>query len=446
MNSDVLNVRSFGASGLGYPHDDHAAFVAAHDAADKVRGARLVIPNGDYFLSETWNITNPVDIIGDNHGFPLGLPTGPTLIFPPGRHGIITHGSKTYGDGASPPAEYNGHGQCAIANLNIHSMGGKSGPGPAHGLWLRTSSQVLRCQVGHAPENGFSGNGVQVVATVGAGGELEGNANLFRMALCQADHNGINGFYFHGADANAAMILALSAQVNGQVGIKDLSFLGNGHAFHHSSGNGFRAYHIGSPSAYHVVESCYTEGAGNSLFERPTVVIGGTASSRWAIDPASTAYVRNGNMSCAGPFVHQENKGPVQIQVSIGKNDDTLTALEWAHMIGDVYQDFYSLRFDNASKWWTFQGNNYGGYIPFRLPSPVIGQSLRAFAPDFPNGFYIGGPDGIHVGKASSIPGPDEGNVGDFRFADGAAAEEVFGWSKKASGWKPVIIGAQAEV
>jgi hypothetical protein len=262
------------------------------------------------------------------------------------------------------------------------------------------------------------------------------------MALCQADHNGINGFYFHGADANAAVLIGLSAQLNGNIGIEDISFLGNFHAGHHCGGNGHRAYRIGNPSGYHFVAGCYTEGAGNSLFEAPTVVLGGTASARDAIDPASTAYVHNGNRSCAGPFVHQENKGPVQIQVSIGKNDDTLTALEFAHMVGEAYQDFYHLRFDNVAKWWMFQGNNYGGYIPFRLPSPVIGQSLRAFAPDFPNGFYIGGPDGIHVGKASSIPRPDEGKVGDFRLADSVAAEEIFGWSKKASGWKPVgVIG-----
>lgn len=212
-------------------------------------GPTVFLPNGRYFMGQTIELKEIVRLTGNSSGLPAD--SGPELIFPADTTGIIVHRYNTLGGGVEATAT-TGADSSIIEGLKLSSTVGTD-PGK-HGIWLRARAVVRNVHI-----QGFSGNGVNIVASAGGGASVEGNANNWRLDTLRIQGCGGHGVYADNADANAGTAVAVDASANRLRGIYDSSFLGNTWIGCHvdancyDSVNGRSAYATFNGGTYHAV-------------------------------------------------------------------------------------------------------------------------------------------------------------------------------------------------
>lgn len=272
IEDEVASVYTFGAYG-DYVTDDFPAFRAALDYAPFGGGYNtstppIYVPNGAYKCSKTLEIKKAAHLWGHNGGF--GNNFGAVMGFPPGITPFIVHSLNTYGAGTVPD------GPSATGTIleGLTLFCDKTGPADAfggHGIWLRTKAIIRNCGIVRA-----AGNGIHIVATAGAGGAEEGNANLARIEGGWSVQCGGSPLYIRGADANAMLIQALDCSNGGSVGNADHSFLGNTQVGPHTADNAGGAYLALDPNQRSAFLGAYAEsGQPFSQIEPCALVLGG---------------------------------------------------------------------------------------------------------------------------------------------------------------------------
>lgn len=203
------------------------------DGSAYSNAGRIDIGPGTWWFSAGWVIQRNLHIRGASS--PDGNSFGATrLVFPDNVHGITIHNYLTGPDGTG------GDGSMienvAILPAAFQASGATPAPGSYHGVWLRARAKLLNCAAW-----GWSGNGVQVIATAGVGGLLEGNANSWSVTDLVVAQNGGHGLFVSGSDANAGKAERVDSRANRKCGIRDSSFLGNTYLACHTANNGKNA-------------------------------------------------------------------------------------------------------------------------------------------------------------------------------------------------------------
>ena len=231
----TVQLQWFGPAG-DFTTNDLPAFEAAHDVikARSIGGfpgaAVLDIGPGRFYLAGTWNIHTCLQIRGAGSAQPYGAAT--LLRFGKNINGIVLNHGNTHGDTVGTQGSAEGSVLEGVqlwgGNVNVSGAGvvttfaaGDSTSG--HGVRIRGA--FIECR--DVASYFFGGDGFNIVATAGAGGAVQGNANSFVLDRCQAQYNRGNGFVVAGTDANAGKIDTCSAISNGGAGFLEYSFLGN---------------------------------------------------------------------------------------------------------------------------------------------------------------------------------------------------------------------------
>lgn len=250
LGEQNINVYMFGAVG-----DDSTDNLTAFNAAlaylkklsiqatgDFRATPPLHIPMGKYYLSGTWNIHQSVHIKGTGSGQPNAV--GPLLRFGNNAHGIVFHDWRTTDADGSAGAGSAGLGDASgsiLEGVAIWGGGAGSLAGPynqadsatGHGIRIRSTAVVIR----DVFVAFFGEDGVNISATAGGAGALQGNANSFYLERVWCSYNGRYGCLINGSDANAGTTINLSCVSNAAGGLMDYSFLGNTHIMPHMRDN-----------------------------------------------------------------------------------------------------------------------------------------------------------------------------------------------------------------
>lgn len=190
--------------------------------------APIYIPNGNYYFSQGIELKRSVRIFGNSSGMPSSSTA--YLVFPTDTTGITVNRYNTINGGKeiTPTTAADG---TIIEGIKIGSTVGSDKT--KHGIWLRARAVIKNVQIG-----GFSGNGLNIVASAGGADNVEGNANNWYAETMRITGCGGNGMFIDGADVNAGTAIGIDCSSNGRCGIYDSSFLGNTHIGHHVATNG----------------------------------------------------------------------------------------------------------------------------------------------------------------------------------------------------------------
>jgi hypothetical protein len=236
-------------------YDCRPALLAAIEAARRPASSQsasfgsgsndVFIPPGTYPISSRVDLKTAVRIYGVDGG-DANSNESSVLVFPADSHGIVIHAHNTIGDGVEATPTTQGSG-AIIEGLFLKGSGTTSG----HGIWMRGRATIRQCRV-----LGFAGNGVNIVASAGAGGINEGNANNWYLDKLRITNIGGHGVFVDGADVNAGVGIGVDTTGTGQCGIFDSSFLGNTWIACHTDTNGKKAsVHYGGNRYYAINES-----------------------------------------------------------------------------------------------------------------------------------------------------------------------------------------------
>lgn len=175
-------------------------------------GARIYFPPGKYKFNAPLPLDKTVILEGDS-GHADGAQAS-RLFFPADTVGIEVHPLS------ASPLTSGGDGSI-IQNLGLYGGGGTSTT--AHGVWVRAKVAIRDCLI-----VGFSGNAINIVCSVGAGGTLRGAANGWEVRNVQA-YRCLGGLVTGGTDSNAGNSYGFQADSCQRFGIDDQSGLGNTH-------------------------------------------------------------------------------------------------------------------------------------------------------------------------------------------------------------------------
>lgn len=275
-------------------YDCHAAIMAAIESVSSgsgsyISGPAIYFPNGLYPCGNTIELKRSVRLHGDGSGLPWANTA--VIKFPAGVDGIVINRFNTLEGGVegTPTTA----ADASIIDGICFQGGGKASGGSHCGVWLRARAHLRNIRV-----TGFSGNGIQVVATAGAGGGAEGNANNFIIEVGRAENCGGHGLYVDGADVNAGVVTAFDASSNEGWGVYDSSFLGNTYIGCHVDSNALGSYKSDDPNAANIFIGCYSEGGWPpSEIAAPAQVIGGLHGAGFAAGSAQGFYVGDGRFN-----------------------------------------------------------------------------------------------------------------------------------------------------
>lgn len=248
-----------------------------------VAGGKIGIPPGHYLFSGTINL-NEVYVYLQGAG--CGEAGGPATVLVwtadvPGIH--VYHDAVSGGSGSG-------------SRFDGLALYGKKSGGNSSGIDAGERVTITNCTV-----NGFSGNGINLVASVPGG-----NCNNWYVEKARLFSNGGHGMLVYGTDVNAGTGISISASFSGGFGIYDASFLGNTYVGLHTEANTAGAYKDDSPDARNLWLGCYSEsGQPASNFQGgQSQVIGGLHAAGFTSD--TTAVLRTDQST---PFVVNRTTG-----------------------------------------------------------------------------------------------------------------------------------------
>jgi hypothetical protein len=259
-----LNILMFGATPSSVSNAD--AVIASNDAAiaealayitDRRQNPQstaryygtvpLRIPLGSYRVGTLIDLkTAGFTIYGDGNG--MAGPAASELVFEPGIGGIRIQKDNTVGNTSGSITT--GADGTTIRGLKLTGGVGSAG----HGIHIRARAVIEDVWVEQ-----FAGNGLNIVATAGAGGASEGNANTFQIRGGRLSYNRGSGMYVVGGDANSASVVGTDATGNFAWGFDDQSFLGNTYLAAHTAGNILGSYRSVNNNARNRFFNCYAE-------------------------------------------------------------------------------------------------------------------------------------------------------------------------------------------
>lgn len=227
---ESVSVLDFGADPTGTV-DSYAAIMAAIDSAtyqspvvattDYVSAPSVYFPPGTYLCNQTINLKKTVRLHGDGNGIPYVYAAN--IKFPAGITGFIVNSTGTNYNQSYPTVPYttNAFGS-TFENLMIRGDWGTADSYGGHGIWMRGTAILKNTSVFK-----FQGNGVHIVASSGAGGAEEGNANGWIIENSSIYNTKGHGLYVQGRDVNAGYCKGSNIATTAGWGICDDSFLNN---------------------------------------------------------------------------------------------------------------------------------------------------------------------------------------------------------------------------
>lgn len=381
----------------------------------------IYFPIGKYLVNSTIDLKKTVRLYGENSGLQPGI--GTELKFPAGVDGIVVNHYNTLAEDTEAVPTTSAAGT-VIDGLRIIGGGGAT----AHGVWLRARALVKNVYV-----EGFSGNGVHIPVTAGAGGINEGNANNFRLEGGSCVSNTGHGVFVDGADANAGWVAAWDCTSNGGWGFFDSSFLGNTYVACHTDANTLGGYKSDNINARNLFLNCYSEGGQptNSVVN-PSMVIGGLHSPGFGV---------------SDPWI--ENSGGLKAPSLAVKSTDQLCTIGIGQ--GAAVNDVMSISVSGGDPWtlqhatgraywdWANSGNQF-----FTFYDKTDASVANGFARDV-SGIYTDGPpvglgfgylDGGMRVRATSTVVPSSGSAlqGDIVFNGSPSAGGFIGWTCTTAG------------
>ena len=240
-------------------------------------------PVGTYYMSAGFELKRSVKLFGQSSGQPSSSMA--TLKFAADSHGFVVNRYNTLG--GTTVTGTTGADSTTIEGLNIFSNGGTDTS--KHGIYLRARASIKNVQI-----DGFPGNGINIVASAGAGGAGEGNANNWFIQTARITNNHVHGIYVNGADVNAGVGIGIDVTANRQWGIFDSSFLGNTWMGCHADRNGYYAagpqgaYASYGGAAYQCVPDINSAGTPTPALYNSTTP--GTNSAIWKSVGATNSY------------------------------------------------------------------------------------------------------------------------------------------------------------
>lgn len=228
----------------------------------------LILPPGTIYFATARSIERNLHIRGGNG--PDGNSFGATrLAFAANTNGLIVqrYNTGTTGKGGDGTIIEN----VSVVTKSYAQSGSAIPTGTGSGIWLRARATIRNCTTA-----GFAEYGVKIIASAGAGGVDEGNANCWKVENLRTIQNRLAGLYVDGADANAGLAFAVDSSSNLGQGIYDSSFLGNTFVGCHTAANTLAPYKTDNINARSVFVGCYTEG-GQPVSEviSPSIFLGG---------------------------------------------------------------------------------------------------------------------------------------------------------------------------
>lgn len=362
-----LYVTDYGAVGDGVT-DNLAAFEAAIAASPDflnaggfANGGNIYIPSGEYAFSAPLVINKSIHLIGE------GTWSTPNVIlkFPQDSNGI----DVTMVDLVKPT-------QVKISNIRIEQV---SGGTAGDGVTINYPVHLDQCRIL------YFNNGVRISA--GAGGDV-GNANYSKITYCQITHNGNDGIYTEGADANALLIMGCDISSNTGQGVHHTSLFNSTYLANHFASNSGNAFY--DPTGSSQLIGCYFELAGGQVYTNGMIVGGTLPVVPLAADSTPNVHYLSGT----GRYYHQFSvQGDGGNLVTVGDNDVT-DAIEVLSFFGNGNTEFWYLdtvdqrvaipAFETTTSDVYFAtGFNVHGY---GTPNPTyIGSTSSGFLPDATN-------------------------------------------------------------
>ncbi len=406
VDAQPLSVLWFGAAGDGIA-DDHAAFMAAHDAL-LPEGGTINIPKGYYRLSKTINQHCAITWQGDGNSAAYANRTigsftmnaqGSVLLTDSGIQAFIINASNTDGTGTAPDGTYPNGAGSALRDLYIRSNGGGSG---VDGIWMRATTAIENVTI-----RGFSGRGLRIEASISAGNPVKGNANLWTLTNVSLIANGSHGLHVKSNDANAGVAARLDCTGNGGWGVLDESLIGNTYIGCHQANNILGAIKTIDTAPNTVIGDYIEIGAAgdNADFGDGTTVIGDLAGQSPSSSASSRAFVMTAGLSVAAPYRHLNRRATPNIVSVLGSLQPNYGAIGWGSsndVIGAANQADWQIQYNTSSQWWDFQYQSGGNpFTVMRFPTGSTLANPRKFAADFPNGHFLGG---LFRGVGSAAP------------------------------------------
>jgi hypothetical protein len=274
---DFVSVKDFGAVGDGVT-DDWAAFKAAHDsfsAPGSAKGGRLLVPAGNYYLSDTLAVSKRITFEGDNAA-DQSETAATRLTFAPNKTGI-----RFYSKIDSP--EGSGADYSRLVNINIAAVSKQS-----TGIGIHATC-VIKMEYGVV--RNFAGGGIFINGQTGEG--ATGIADGWAISHTRIADCGGNGLHTKGNDSQVGTATQVEVTHCDGWGYYDESPYGNLYLACQSSGNALGSYYGRTVSTYYgsVYVSCYVEFGPTQItdFDADAIVIGGTLA---AVSGNASGYAR----------------------------------------------------------------------------------------------------------------------------------------------------------
>lgn len=339
-------VADFGADPTGtddrLARDSLDAFNAAVASFGRHDRQLILIPPGDYYLSDTWVIDRPVAVFGGGvrhgHGTTLRVRKGRDGIrvlyqgtIPGGGAGSILENFKIIPTGGTPSWVPNTRGYVENQSVVVPSSGYagfayvcvRSGnSGDEEPVWPTVEGATIddprgtcawqavyiagvkllgSAELKNIFSSGFGGDGFSVFASTGDGN----NANSWLMQRCMSTGNAGWGFFTQGADSNGGLAINCISQQNGIGGYQDHSFLGNSYVACLAEGNVTYGYLVDQsrPTNMSGFFNCYTEAGQINRIHGRAMWFGGIKDPRVSIygtgniitQESNTLYFLNDN-------------------------------------------------------------------------------------------------------------------------------------------------------
>jgi hypothetical protein len=215
-------------------------------------------------------ITSSVRLIGEHSGYGR---SATVLRFPANTTGIEIFAPS-----------------CSVENMAILGgwVFGTTAEGEYHGIKFH-----WQCTLRNLFLQSWQGDLIHGIVSSGSGGDTEGIANELYLERISGE-SGRCGLYLEGSDVNAGNIIALNFNYCRRASVYDISFLGNVHSGHQSSGAGINEVGSGVPyvACYnngHLFQCILGQSVGASVNSPPATA---TSNAYWRYwkDAAATAY------------------------------------------------------------------------------------------------------------------------------------------------------------